>query len=224
MEFEVADPGLEVLYPGLERLAAHDVPTAGADDEILVHQAIDGVGVLWLLPYLAPEVLDDCDTVLRHGGPPVQRSSSGKRPARFVVDSGPTPVSRFSPLDRRRIRRRRRIGLIERVRRASAAIAGERRQALLEGDGPAAAGPIPSPPGAAVIGAPGIDHHGGAWWGTGCKGQHDRDDKTRGFENSHGYLPANDACAWARSRSCARRLGLGRLAGVRARYQQGVAT
>jgi hypothetical protein len=41
---QVADPCLEVLHPGLERLAAHDVPTAGGDDEILVHQAIDGVG------------------------------------------------------------------------------------------------------------------------------------------------------------------------------------
>src|SRR3979409_1886785 len=79
MEFEVADPCLEVLHPGLERLAAHDVPTAGGDDEILVHQAIDGVGILWLLPSLSPEVLDDCDTVLRHGGRPVHQDPSGPR-------------------------------------------------------------------------------------------------------------------------------------------------
>src|SRR5262245_15547488 len=66
MEFELAHLRLEVLHPSLERLAAHDVPAAGGDDEILMHQAIDGLGVLWLLPHLAPEVLDDRDTVLRH--------------------------------------------------------------------------------------------------------------------------------------------------------------
>ena len=64
MEFEIADLCLEILHPGLEWLAAHDVPTAGGDDEILVHQAVDGVGILWLRPHLAPEVLDDCDAVL----------------------------------------------------------------------------------------------------------------------------------------------------------------
>ena len=37
MEFEIVNPCLEVLHPGLKCFAAHDVLTARGDDEILVH-------------------------------------------------------------------------------------------------------------------------------------------------------------------------------------------
>jgi hypothetical protein len=76
MELKIVNPFLEVLYPDLEGFAAHDVPTAGGDVEILVHQAIDSLGVLRLLPYLTPEVLDRRDTVLWRGFPPVQSGRS----------------------------------------------------------------------------------------------------------------------------------------------------
>ena len=37
MEFEIVNPRREVLHPSLKCFAAHDVLTAGGDDEILVH-------------------------------------------------------------------------------------------------------------------------------------------------------------------------------------------
>src|SRR4029450_3453839 len=58
VELEVVDPIQELPHPVLERRARPGLVTAGGDDEVLAHQAVDGVRIA-LPPDFIPEVLDD---------------------------------------------------------------------------------------------------------------------------------------------------------------------
>src|SRR6478736_5688425 len=93
------------------------------------------------------------------------------------------PAENRLALNRRRISRRRWIRLIEGIRTASATVAPQCRQTLLEGGRPATYAAVA----AAIVGTPGIDDYGCTWSPT--TENNDPSHETRQTQSSHSKIP-----------------------------------